>query len=67
MKVNFELTEEEAAAANKFLEEHSKCGHGAAIGGAITWMVTPTAIGNVFKLKCGRCDVTEDVSDYSSW
>jgi hypothetical protein len=38
-----------------FLDKHSRCGKGAAIGGAVTWLITPTSIGDFLSVKCARC------------
>lgn len=37
-----------------------------AIGGILTYLITPTSLGEVYKLRCA-CGKEEDITDYSCW
>lgn len=63
------LREEEQKFLDDWLNEHSqKCnfGEGGAIGGKITYKITPTTIGVITKAKC-VCGAGKDITDYESW
>lgn len=75
------FTEDEQKRLQEWDEEHLKSHHGGrepyggAIGGRITYSVTYTGLGIVFKVKCGSCVASDkpkevyekDLSDYNSW
>jgi len=64
MKIEYELNEAEEKAAMAFLDKHSRCGEGAAIGGAVTWLITPTSIGDFLSVKCARCKKKKFITDH---
>jgi hypothetical protein len=62
--IKYEMNEKETATAESFLEEHKNCDNGAAIGGAITWLITSTSIGQMCFVRCNRCDKNKSITDY---
>lgn len=57
---------------NKWFCDH-KCvyygrpdSYAGAIGGNFTYEVTPTSLGDIFKVSCG-CGQEIDLTDYESW
>lgn len=62
------MTEEETDKSLQFVQTHlhKDMGH-TAIGGHITYHMTPTSLGCVWEVKCCRCVATEDVTDYDAW
>jgi hypothetical protein len=70
--MRFELTENEKARADRFLDECQEkhaTPHGA-IGGHLTFEFTPTTIGVVTKVtycKNMPCETSLDLTDYDKW
>lgn len=65
----FEMSEEELAKAKIWIEKHP-CKHrgkgAGTIGGGISYIFSPTSIGDGITVKCS-CGEECDVTDYSSW
>ena len=66
--LTFTMTEEETDKSIQFVQAHlhSDMGH-TAIGGHISYHVTPTSLGCGWGIKCSICGATEDVTDYGLW
>ena len=66
--IRFEFSAEESEAARAFLREHHHCAaHAGAIGGAISYVLTPTSLGTSLVVACAGCKGDLDVTDYGSW
>lgn len=61
----FELTDEEYEKAVAFEKKHRH--YSGAIGGHISVEFTLTSIGCAKQIKCGMCDESENITDYSHW
>ena len=51
------------------IQEWDKCKgkyHGA-IGGHLTYCFTPTGLGIIVQVQCGRCKEKLDISEYDHW
>lgn len=60
------LTPTQALEAGKFAGSHHKCSYKAgAVGGHLTYMLTPTGIGIIYSVKCNVCgkEVTLNTDD----
>lgn len=69
MITNFELTENEAKAAEEFEKIHLACEkkHPTAIGGNISYKFTPTSVGTAVVIKCFCCGEEKNITDYDCW
>lgn len=73
MKIEYELNENQIRTWTKwtkeirFLKEAEANGEDifGSIGGATTWIITPTSIGTV--IKCEYFGETIDLTDYEDW
>lgn len=65
--MKLELTKEEKQKIDEWWQHH-KCNgrYSGAIGGIITYKITPTGLGDVFKVKCGFPDCGEEL-DLTNW
>lgn len=64
----FRLNRTEERRANAFVKKHlHSCPDDSTSGGKITLHFTPTGIGTVIKITCGKCNKIKDISDYSLW
>ncbi len=66
---SFELDVNQERSARLFRKEHHekhKDENQGAIGGAITYSFTPTAIGTIIKISC-YCGESEDLTSYDNW
>lgn len=66
-----EINDVEKASLEKFKKHVAKhykkdSWYGGAIGGVVTYMVTPASIGTVIELEC-VCGFKMDITDYDSW
>lgn len=66
--ISFQMSESESEKANAFVEGHyhRDMGH-TAIGGHISYHVTPTSIGVTWVVACSRCGAQTNVTDYDQW
>ena len=65
--ITFRLNDLETKKAHEFCQKHKECSkHAGAVGGNITYEITPTGIGDIIKIKC-LCGDSEDITDISSW
>jgi len=66
--MKFELDPKESEVVNKWWSKH-KCSkrYAGAIGGALSYKITPTGIGTVLKAECGWCKKEKDLTDYDVW
>lgn len=71
----FFISTEQKEKAYQWQKEHDQAKHipegktyrySGAIGGAYTYCITPTSIGDVLKIKCSCGDIL-DVSEYDQW
>jgi hypothetical protein len=68
MITEFKLSEKEIEAARQFEERHRHPNiNKGAIGGFITYKITPTSIGNATSIKCDICKKEENITDYDNW
>lgn len=65
--VEFKLYDSEEKKAFEFEEKHKKCHKMTSIGGGISYIFSPNAIGTVVHVKCGFCGEEEDITDYDIW
>ena len=66
----FWLNETENDAANKFYEENVKGRDFGAIGGGMTYTITPTSVGQIIKISTVDDNgnmIEQDITDVSSW
>ena len=64
----FKLNEKETNLANAFEEKHRHPDvYKGAIGGHITYMFTPTSIGDACIIHCDICDEEKNITDYDCW
>ena len=70
--INF--TDSEYTASREFKKEHRDCckkifrkEYFSATGGAFTYIITPTGLGNIIKIKCNSCGKIKDITDEDSW
>lgn len=68
------FTDNEYIAAGEFRKEHKDCckkilgkEHFSTTGGAFTYIITPTGLGNIIKIKCNSCNEIKDITDAESW
>ena len=61
------LTDEEMAKFDKWLDTKDLKRYTGAIGGRFTYCYTPTSIGTIVKIKDNLDGDELDVSDYDSW
>ena len=63
------LNEKEQQLADEFINKHKECieNHSATIGGHFEYIMTPTGIGTICKIKCGICNEILDITDYGCW
>lgn len=71
MSQNFSLNKLEITEANKFSSEHKKCESSLetapAIGGRISYIFTPTALGVAVTIRCNCCGKEQEITDISTW
>ena len=68
MIAEFKLFESEKKAAEKFLIEHRHPDvNKGAIGGHISYIFTPTSIGDAVSIRCNICNKEENITDYGTW
>jgi len=64
--IEFKLNEKESKLAEKFLQEHRHPGiYKDTVGGHISFIFTPTSIGDDCIIHCDICDKEENVTDYN--
>ena len=66
----FYLNDNEEAASNKFYDKYIKGNYYGAIGGGLTYKITPTSIGQITVLSCRDKDnhlIEEDITDTTTW
>jgi len=66
--LSFILTPLETDRVSNFISNHMHrdMGH-TAIGGHISYLITPTSLGCAYTVTCSRCGVSEDVTEYEAW
>lgn len=68
MNYNFSLTPQQSEEVNNWLEKHEcKQIDAGAIGGAFSYIFTPTGLGVIEKIRCNICLEILDVSEYDEW
>lgn len=60
----FKISDEEF---KKFQEKHKNCEFTSSIGGKFSFIITPTGLGPVTKVKCNSCDKIEDITNIDDW
>ena len=66
----FYLTDEETKRAYEFYLKNVKGRHFGAIGGGMTYHITPTGLGNIVIMSTRREDgqqIEEDITEFTSW
>lgn len=66
MKITYILNKEQERKLIAFEDKHKPTCNKPPIGGCITYLISPTSIGEIFKIRC-ECGVTEDLTDYSEF
>jgi F0F1-type ATP synthase delta subunit len=64
MKI-FELSDEQAKKLKKWIEEETPKRSIDPTGVSITYHFTPTSIGTIIKVSCGKKEI--DLSEYETW
>lgn len=67
MLTKFELSDEEAQSAEKFMNDHDTCRktYVGAIGGHFGYHFYPTSLGVAVHIQCDVCKQKKDISDYA--
>ena len=66
MITEFKLTKKEAEMAEQFEKEHRHSEeYKGAIGGHITYSITPTSLGDAKTIRCNVCGEKKDITDYN--
>jgi hypothetical protein len=63
------LNEKEQKLVNNFKNIHKQCveKHPLTSGGHFEYIITPTGIGTICKIKCNICNEIQDITDYDCW
>ena len=66
--IEFKLNEKENKLAEKFMQDHRHPEvYKGTIGGHISFIFTPTSIGDACIIKCTICDAEKNITDYDCW
>jgi hypothetical protein len=66
MKISIELTADQIKSFNQWIKKLPSSGSGA-IGGRIEYIIVPTSIGDVIKVRDTVSKQELDLTDYSAW
>lgn len=73
-KINFILNEQECKECKQFYKEHKNCCKNilgkdvfSTTGGELSFIITPTGLGNIIEVKCNSCGKTENITDVTNW
>lgn len=71
---SIDFTDNEYVAAREFKKEHKDCCKNilgkesfSTTGGAFTYIITPTGLGNNIIIKCNSCGEIKDITDVDGW
>lgn len=65
--IDINFSESEKKAYKSFVKKHKKCDGVGAIGGSISYIITPTGLGNIVEVQCNSCGSKKDITDTSNW
>ena len=66
--IEFKLNEKENELAERFMQDHRHPEvYKGTIGGHISFIFTPTSVGDACVMHCDICDKEENITDYDSW
>lgn len=63
--VDISLNNQQIAMAKSFIRRHRQCVEEpffSTEGGQFTYLITPTGIGNIVKIKCNICNKVKDIT-----
>lgn len=64
---SIEFTKEEKNQFESFMRRHRHCQCTSTIGGKFSYILTPTGLGTLIKIKCNVCGKERDVTDSENW
>ena len=64
-----QLTDAERLVICEFQREHIDCNNefSSSVGGRLSYIITPTGLGNIVKVRCNYCGEIRDLTNYDSW
>ena len=66
--IQFSLSEKEETQAREFMDKHRHPDvYKGTIGGHISFLFTPTAVGDSITIRCAICGEELDITDYEAW
>lgn len=71
--MKLDLNETEKERTDTFLREHTNCCrkqgklYFSTIGGGITYLITPTGLGDLIVIRCNSCGKEETITDTDCW
>lgn len=71
--MKFDLSEIEKGRIDAFARRHKNCcrkqgkEHFSTIGGGITYLITPTGLGDLITIRCNSCGKEEMITDTDCW
>lgn len=72
--IDFTLSETESESVKKFYQEHKDCCSKllgkrffSSIGGELSYIITPTGLGNCITIRCNSCGEEKEITDTSNW
>lgn len=67
--MKYQLTDAERLAICGFQREHIDCKNefSSSVGGRLSYIITPTGLGNIVKVRCNYCGEIRDLTNYDSW
>lgn len=72
--INFTLNETESKCADEFYKKHKDCCSKltrkrffSSTGGELSYIITPTGLGNCITIRCNSCGEEKEITDTSNW
>ena len=66
--IEFKLSEIEETAAYQFMDGHRHPEfYKGTIGGHISFLFTPTGVGDACSIKCAICNKEKNITNYNNW
>ena len=65
--MEFKLNTDEKREYLKFYQDHKDCKFSSTTGGKITFIITPTSLGNCIIVRCNVCGKEKDITDINNW
>jgi hypothetical protein len=61
------ITKEMGKVLDRFLKKHSHDVESPIGGGCVVYEIIPTSAGEAYSVKCIKCKIKKDLTDYKNW